>query len=142
MPTHEAFKQRLREAYRRAGGQEAVEQRAAIAQTTLSYWAGPAKKLPPPDRLARLADACGVTVEWLLTGTERAGVIDQRLLTVALEEVERYLAGRPRGARPRRMIAADKAALVAKLYAHAVQRWSETGDKEIRELLANLLLHE
>lgn len=142
MPTHEAFKQRLREAYRRAGGQEAVERRARIAQTTLSYWAGPAKKLPPPDRLARLAEACGVTVEWLLTGTDRAGVIDQRLLAVVLEEVERYLAGRSSAVRPRRMIASDKAALVARLYAYAVQRRSETGEKQIRELLANLLLQE
>ena len=145
---NEAFKQRLREAYGRAGGQEAVEQRAQIAQTTLSYWAGPAKKLPPPDRLARLAQACGVTVEWLLTGATPApsatpkDVIDQRLLAVVLEEVERHLGGRRRGARRRVMIPADKAALVAKVYAYAAQRRTERRGDDIQTLIANLLLHE
>lgn len=142
---HDTFKQRLREAYQRAGGQEAVEQRAQIAQTTLSYWAGPAKKLPPSDRLAQLARACGVTVEWLLTGAAPAAptdALDQHLLTVVLEEVERHLTHRRRGARRRVMIAADKAALVAKLYAFVMQRRRDYGNEDIQTLVANLLLQE
>lgn len=144
---NEAFKQRLREAYQRAGGQEAVERRAKIAQTTLSYWVGPAKKLPPPDRLAELAAACNVTVEWLLTGAAPAvSGIDQQLLAVVLEEVDRYLARPRRGGRRRIMIPADKAALAAKIYALVAQRLAEdrtpkrSGD--IQTLIANLLLQQ
>jgi transcriptional regulator with XRE-family HTH domain len=143
---NEEFKQRLREAYQRAGGQEAVEQRAGIAQTTLSYWAGPAKKLPPPDRLAELAEACDVTVEWLMTGAvPTTNEVDQRLLTVVLEEVERYL-GRRHGSRRRLMIAADKAALAVKIYSFAARRMRENRRKisssDIQTLVANLLLHQ
>jgi hypothetical protein len=144
---NEAFKQRLREAYQRAGGQEAVERRAKIAQTTLSYWVGPAKKLPPPDRLAELAAACDVTVEWLLTGAAPVvSGVDQKLLAVVLEEVERYLARPRRGGGRRLMIPADKAALAAKIYGFAAQRLAEdriskrSGD--IKTLVANLLLQQ
>ena len=143
--TLDAFKQRLREAYRRAGGQEAVEQRSRVAQTTLSYWAGPARKLPPSDRLARVAQACGVTVEWLLTGATPAPPshdVDQRLLTTVIEEVERHLAGRRGGARRRVMIAADKAALIVKIYALVRQRRTDYGEDDIQTVVANLLLHE
>jgi len=144
---NEGFKQRLREAYQRAGGQEAVEQRAKIAQTTLSYWAGPAKKLPPPDRLAELAAACDVTVEWLMTGAEPAASgIDQHLLAVVLEEVDRHLARRRRGHLRRVMIPADKAALAAKIYSfaaeHLLQDRTRTRSDDIRRLVANLLLQQ
>jgi transcriptional regulator with XRE-family HTH domain len=145
--TNEEFKQRLREAYQRAGGQEAVEQRSRIAQTTLSYWAGRAKKLPPPDRLLELAAACGVTLEWLLTGSKPAATgIDQRLLAVVLEEVDRALTRRRRSGRRRVMIPADKAALVAKVYAVAAQRrvdvYARNRSNDLQTLVANLLLQE
>jgi transcriptional regulator with XRE-family HTH domain len=144
---NEAFKQRLREAYQRAGGQEAVERRAKIAQTTLSYWLGPAKKLPPPDRLAELAAACDVTVEWLLTGAAPVvSGIDQKLLAVVLEEVERFLERPRRGGRRRIMIPADKAALAAKIYSFAAQRQAEDRvlkrPDNTRTVIANLLLQE
>jgi hypothetical protein len=144
---NEAFKQRLREAYQRAGGQEAVERRAKIAQTTLSYWVGPAKKLPPPDRLAELAAACDVTVEWLMTGAAPVvSGIDQKLLAVVLEEVDRYLAQRRRGGRRRLMKPHDKAALAAKIYGFAAQRQAEDRvlkrSDNIQTLIANLLLQE
>lgn len=144
---NEEFKQRLRAAYRRAGGQEAVEQRSRIAQTTLSYWASRAKKLPPPDRLLELAAACGVTVEWLLTGvTAVTSGIDQRLLAVVLEEVDRALARRRRSGRRRVMIPADKATLAAKVYALAAQRrvdiHAQSCTDDLQALIANSLLQK
>ena len=144
---HEDFKQRLREAYQRAGGQEAVEVRARIAQTTLSYWAGPAKKMPPPDRLAQVAAACGVTLEWLMHGAAAAARgVDQRLLAVVLEEVERHLARPRRGGRRRVMIPADKAALAARIYTIAAQRQAadlgRNQPADIQTLIVILLLQE
>lgn len=96
---------RLREAVRKAGGNEAVSLRSGIPLRTLSaYLAGGEIKL---SKLLDLAQACGVEVDWLLHGMTpgsqkarnsagsaerqaplRAAVIDTHWLAKAIEIVE------------------------------------------------------
>ncbi|MFT8896730.1 MAG: S24 family peptidase [Acetobacter sp.] len=61
---------RLRECVRRAGGNAAVADKAKVGSTTLStYLNGKEWKL---GIIEKIADACGVSLQWLLFGTEQS----------------------------------------------------------------------
>ncbi|MCE0745508.1 hypothetical protein LWC05_16680 [Acetobacter sicerae] len=62
---------RLRECVRRAGGNAVVADKAKVGSTTLStYLNGKEWKL---GIIEKIADACGVSLQWLLFGTDQSG---------------------------------------------------------------------
>ena len=105
-PGMAAITARLREAVRKAGGNEVVSEKAGVPLRTLSnYLAGNEMKL---SKLLDLAAACGVSPTWLISGAgdsdsaktpktafsedvawgPRPGAIDVRWLAKAIEVVE------------------------------------------------------
>jgi len=62
----ERVAERLREAVKRGGGHGAVAARSGIKSRTLSYLLGGQEA--KQRQLVALADACGVSLEWLATG--------------------------------------------------------------------------
>jgi|GEM_PF-888614 len=62
-----AFGQRLRAAYDRLGGQQAVAERLGVAKGTPGRWARGESRMLLEDA-ARLCDAADVSLEWLMYG--------------------------------------------------------------------------
>ena len=68
-PTDRQVAERLRQAVRAAGGNRAVAERSGVALATVNNYVRPrgGLKMRP---LAALAKACGVSLEWLVTGEQ------------------------------------------------------------------------
>ena len=68
-PTDREVAERLRQAVRAAGGNRAVAERSGVALATVNNYVRPrgGLKMRP---LAALAKACGVSLEWLVTGEQ------------------------------------------------------------------------
>nr|WP_294915407.1 LexA family transcriptional regulator [uncultured Neokomagataea sp.] len=82
--------QRLREAVKKSGTQKEVANRAGIPVSTFSeYLSGREMKLSVA---ARIADACGVSMEWLATGREPESVLPPNLQDV--EAITEYETGK------------------------------------------------
>lgn len=135
----DAFKKRLRSVLE--GRQEEVERVAKVPQSTLSAWLGEkAKKVPPADKLVRVAQARGVTVEWLLTGKATAAPmvaagIDEAVLARVLEKIGKLIQGRKLKLRP----GAAVARVIAEIYAREIMGGESALDlKKIRILLDSL----
>jgi transcriptional regulator with XRE-family HTH domain len=119
----EAFKRRLRAVLARK--QEMVEAVAGVPQSTLSAWMGPkARKFPPADSLTRVAQAAGVSVEWLVAGKAKekppvllAAGIDDATLAQVLELITSELGS----VTITRRSAAKAARIIARIYAGELQ---------------------
>jgi hypothetical protein len=107
----EAVAARLREAVRHAGGNKAVSDRSGVPTRTISaYLAGQDMKL---STVLSLAAACGISIDWLVTGRETAppaapapsappalfSIVDMDLLASAIDGATAAFAAR--GAEPK-----------------------------------------
>ena len=116
-----ALAQRLRICADKAGSGDELSRKTAIPRRTLeSYLTGESE--PKTSRLVAIAEASGVTVEWLATGREPPpfaastsglppGKLHEEMLSEAISIVEDWLE-----VNRRRMASEKKASIISKLY--------------------------
>jgi len=85
--------QRIKDSRKKAGlTQVALARKAGFAQTNLTDYERD-KVLPPVDKLVKIATACEVSLEWLITGIEpkaskKTTIINHDVFLEALKKVE------------------------------------------------------
>lgn len=79
----DAARERLRAAIDRAGSRQSIAEKAGISASALSTLLGPKGSTPSASRLARVATAANVSIDYILTGAALSTLSDVAYLPVA-----------------------------------------------------------
>lgn len=81
------FVERLKKAMKSAGGNKAVADKSGVSINTIArYVATKDPALPTVEKLAAIADVCGVSCDYLITGKDASVIIDDAAAETVIKE--------------------------------------------------------